>query len=60
MDWIEGLLLNEFVHQHLDRPAMLEATAALWVKLGARLRRGGIAHGDLQHGNVLLVPGRVS
>jgi hypothetical protein len=58
MDWVEGLLLNEFVRRHLDRPALLEALADLWVRLGRRLRREGIAHGDLQHGNVLLVPGR--
>jgi serine/threonine protein kinase len=58
MDWVEGLLLNEFVRQHLDRPAMLETLARLWAKLARRLRRIGVAHGDLQHGNVLLVPGR--
>jgi regulation of enolase protein 1 (concanavalin A-like superfamily) len=58
MDWVEGPLLNEFVRQHLDRPATLEALAQLWVKLGRRLRRAEVAHGDLQHGNVLLVPGR--
>ncbi len=58
MHWVEGLLLNEFVRQHLDRPATLEALADLWARVGRRLRREGIAHGDLQHGNVLLVPGR--
>src|SRR5262249_37710510 len=29
MDWVEGLLLNEFVRQHLDRPPMLQALADL-------------------------------
>jgi hypothetical protein len=29
----------------------------MWVKLCKRLREAGIAHADLQHGNVLLVPG---
>jgi formylglycine-generating enzyme required for sulfatase activity len=58
MDWVDGLLLNEFVRNFLDRPAMLEALANRWVKLARRLRNAGIAHGDLQHGNVLLVPGR--
>jgi hypothetical protein len=57
MDWVEGLLLNEFVRQHLDRPATLDALADLWARLARRLRRAGVAHGDLQHGNVLLVPG---
>jgi WD40 repeat protein len=58
MEWVEGLLLNEFVRQHLDRPATLEALAELWAKLARHLRRAGLAHGDLQHGNVMLVPGR--
>jgi hypothetical protein len=58
MDWVEGLLLNEFVRNFLDRPPMLEALANLWAKLAGKLRSTGIAHGDLQHGNVLLVPGR--
>jgi formylglycine-generating enzyme required for sulfatase activity len=58
MDWVEGLLLNEFVRQNLDRPAMLEALADLWSRVARRLRGAGVAHGDLQHGNVLLVPGR--
>jgi formylglycine-generating enzyme required for sulfatase activity len=57
MDWVEGLLLNEFVRRHLDRPAVLEALAHLWAKMGRHLRRAAVAHGDLQHGNVLLVPG---
>jgi WD40 repeat protein len=57
MDWVEGLLLNEFVRESLDKPQVLEALADLWVRLAHRLRRAGVAHGDLQHGNVLLVPG---
>jgi formylglycine-generating enzyme required for sulfatase activity len=58
MEWVEGLLLNEFVRDALDKPPLLEALADLWVRLAHRLRRAGLAHGDLQHGNVLLVPGR--
>jgi WD40 repeat protein len=58
MEWVEGFLLNEFVRQQLDRPAMRGALAEVWERLGRRLRRAQVAHGDLQHGNVLLVPGR--
>jgi hypothetical protein len=58
MQWVEGLHLNDFVRDNLDRPAMLESLARLWVRLGRRLREAGLAHGDLQHGNVLLVPAR--
>jgi hypothetical protein len=57
MHWVEGVLLNAFVRQHLDRPATLEALGDLWAKMAWRLRRAAVAHGDLQHGNVLMVPG---
>jgi hypothetical protein len=57
MDWIEGLLLNEFVRENADRPAALDALLEVWGRLAARLREAQVAHGDLQHGNVLLVPG---
>jgi hypothetical protein len=54
MPWVDGCLLNEFVRDNLDKPARLEALLALWVQLGKQLRAAGVAHGDLQHGNVIL------
>jgi hypothetical protein len=57
MPWVEGLLLNEFVRDSLDKPAVLESLSQIWVRMSRRLREAGVAHGDLQHGNVLLVPG---
>ena len=56
MQWVEGQTLNRFVEESLDKPLMLRQLLDLWPKLAARLRRAGIAHADLQHGNVLLVP----
>jgi formylglycine-generating enzyme required for sulfatase activity len=56
MRWVEGLTLAEFVEEHLERPSNLRMLLDLWVKLSVRLREAGIAHADLQHGNVLLVP----
>ncbi|HTU22083.1 MAG TPA: family 16 glycoside hydrolase [Gemmataceae bacterium] len=56
MQWVEGLTLNEFVRQYADKPAMLKTLLQIWVRMAARLREAGIAHADLQHGNVLLVP----
>lgn len=58
MQWVEGFTLNEFVRQQLDKPAVLDQICQIWVKLATRLREVDIAHCDLQHGNVLLVPGR--
>jgi len=57
MQWVEGLLLNQFVRDNLDKPALLDALITLWVRMARRLREAEVAHGDLQHGNVLLVPG---
>jgi hypothetical protein len=57
MRWIEGFTLNEFVQSHLDQPQALLKLASMWQRLAEGLRAAGLAHGDLQHGNVLLVPG---
>jgi hypothetical protein len=57
MDWVEGLTLNDFVKRNVDRPRVLEKLARLWVRMARYLRDANLAHCDLQHGNVLLVPG---
>ncbi len=57
MEWVEGLLFNQVVRENADRPTVLVAFGQMWVKLCKRLRDAGVAHADLQHGNVLLVPG---
>jgi hypothetical protein len=56
MQWIDGLMLNQFVEQNLEQPQLLQFLCQLWVKLAQRLREVNLAHCDLQHGNVLLVP----
>jgi hypothetical protein len=60
MRWVEGFRLNEFVRDHLDKPVLLERLAQMWIRLAQELRDAQMAHGDLQHGNVLLVPGSKS
>jgi formylglycine-generating enzyme required for sulfatase activity len=58
MQWVEGQLLNEFLRNNLDRPASWEGLIPMWLRMAQRLHEVGIAHGDLQHGNIILVPGR--
>lgn len=58
MEWIEGLTLNEFLRQYADKPKMMDKLMRMWVRLSKCLREAGIAHGDLQHGNLLLEPHR--
>lgn len=59
MRWVEGFPLNDFLRDH-QGAAVLTQLAALWLRLAAELREAQMAHGDLQHGNVLLVPGSKS
>lgn len=54
MEWVRGALLDEYVRSHLQDPAALRELAAEWVEMIGALERNGIAHGDLQHGNVLV------
>ncbi|MBY0525969.1 MAG: alpha/beta hydrolase [Gemmataceae bacterium] len=58
MRWVEGLQLNELVKEYIDKPQVLQRLAQMWVRLAEKTRRFQITHGDLQHGNVMLVPGR--
>lgn len=57
MQWVEGVPLNTYVRDQLDSQETLQTLCRMWVKLAARLRKANLAHGDLQHGNVLLMPG---
>jgi hypothetical protein len=56
MVWIEGRPLNRAVEACLGKPAALRDLERRFVALVADLRKRGIAHGDLQHGNILVDP----
>ncbi len=56
MEWLDGYPLNTFIEQNLTRRRVLAKLKKTWVKLLADLRSAHIAHGDLQHGNVLVRP----
>ena len=56
MQWVEGVPLNAYVRNHVDSTKHLQNLCQTWVLLAVRLRRANLAHGDLQHGNVLIVP----
>jgi hypothetical protein len=58
MEWVQGIPLHEYVRQHLTHPAALLDLAARWLEMVQTLQRAGIAHGDLQHGNVIVVGDR--
>jgi hypothetical protein len=57
MAWAPGRSLLSYVEEHLwDGPA-LAYMADRFAALAGQLRADGVAHGDLQHGNVLVAPG---
>lgn len=56
MEWVEGEPLHTFVMRHVHDAKTLLALAAQWRGLVNSLRGSRLAHGDLQHGNVLVTP----
>ncbi len=54
MPWADGLPLDRFVARHRTDAARMAALADEWAALASRMEAAGIAHGDLQHGNVLV------
>lgn len=59
MDWVQGELLGSYIQDRLYKPAALLALAEELRKLAKRLEQLGVAHGDLQHGNIILEEGRL-
>jgi hypothetical protein len=59
MEWVEGELLNSYVERNLCNPRAIADLAERWLVMVSRLERAGSAHGDLQHGNVMVVSGEL-
>jgi hypothetical protein len=56
MAWIEGKTLQWFIAEHLHDAQTLMNLATQWRGLVTGLRDNRVAHGDLQHGNILITP----
>jgi Inner membrane component of T3SS, cytoplasmic domain len=56
MPWIEGDRLNDAVEQLIDNPDVIRDLANQWAEVVRSLQYFSVAHGDLQHGNVLVRP----
>ena len=59
MKWIEGPTLDLYISEMLNRPDVLLHLSEEWLRLVAALQTSGIAHGDLQHGNIIVEHGRL-
>jgi hypothetical protein len=57
MKWIEGEQLNTYVEKNLNKRQILESLACKFFQLISELKRCSIAHGDLQHRNILISNG---
>lgn len=56
MEWIEGTGLLPYTEAHLTDSSAIADLAEKFGDLVRDLSRHGIAHGDLQHGNILVMP----
>jgi tRNA A-37 threonylcarbamoyl transferase component Bud32 len=59
MEWINGLPLDVYMAEVFQRADVLKFLADLWLKTVGSLRTAGVAHGDLQHGNIIIQNGNI-
>ena len=59
MQWAKGDLLHSHIEKHLGYPAALAALRAKWAILVRHLEAAQVAHGDLQHGNIMVRGGSI-
>jgi hypothetical protein len=57
MEWVQGDSIVTYVARNSKDPRMLVQLASKWVAMLDALQKSGIAHGDLQHGNILVADG---
>jgi hypothetical protein len=60
MDWVDGMILGNWVEKMVQagNRGLLRTMADRWLELFEELTRLQIAHGDLQHANVMVVKDR--
>lgn len=59
MKWIEGPTLDLYIGEMINRPDVLLHLCEEWKRLVTALHAAGIAHGDLQHGNIIVEHGHL-
>lgn len=59
MQWAKGDLLHTYIEKHLRDRESLAALRDKWVTLVRHLETAQVAHGDLQHGNILVRGGSI-
>src|SRR5215831_4378195 len=59
MDWVEGNTFGVWLDKHFDDPRALEKARSDFCAIARFLERKGIAHGDIQNGNVMVTNGEI-
>lgn len=60
MKWVEGETLDIFIERNKNNPSALKALASSFVEMVDYLHKHHIAHGDLQHGNIIVDNGEIT
>lgn len=58
MEWVKGVPMHVFVDENHQDGVLMARLAEQWRELLRGIRSHHIAHGDLQHGNVMVTPER--
>ena len=59
MDWVEGDTLGIWLDKNFNNPRALDKARGDFVAIARFLEREGIAHGDIQNGNVMVANGEI-
>ena len=59
MEWVEGDTLGVWLDKHFNDPRALEKARTDFAAIARLLEREGIAHGDIQNGNVMVTNGDI-
>ena len=54
MRWVEGMTIKEYVCVNATNPSKLKKLASRFLEMIEDMHFRGIAHGDLQHGNIMV------
>jgi hypothetical protein len=59
MDWVEGDTLGVWLDKNFNNPRAIDKARGDFVAIARFLEREGIAHGDIQNGNVMVANGEI-
>ena len=54
MDWVNGKTINQYIIEHANNKELMISLANKFLTMTDTLHKHHIAHGDLQHGNIII------